>query len=92
MGLKYFTALFDFISLYYKIIFILFIQIFSCNEHLFRLDRLDFPQAILENSDVVSKNAKQNYFPLSLTRWLCNGYISDCQINKMCVWFQTKYS
>ena len=47
--------------------------------HSFRLGRLDFPQVILENSDVMSKNAEQNYFLFSLTRWLCIGYISDCQ-------------
>ena len=49
------------------------------HRHSFRLDRLDFPQVILENSDVISKNAEQNYFLFSLTRWLCICYISDCQ-------------
>ena len=47
------------------------------HRHSFRLDRLDFLQVILENSDVISKNAELNYFLLSLTRWLCIGYISD---------------
>ena len=62
------------------------------HRHSFRLDRLDFPQVILENSDVLSKNAEQNYFLFSLSRWLCIDYVSDRQINKMCVGFQTNYS